>query len=88
VLDNVRTHKCDELRRLVEQAGCAVRFLPAPSPDLSPIEEAFTRHKALLRRAKARPAEALVAAIGGLLDAVTPREARQYFADCRYGIAT
>ena len=87
VLDNVRTHKRDELRRLVEQAGCALRFLPAYSPDLSPIAEAFAQLKARRRRAKARTAEALVAAIGGLLDAVTPREARQYFAHCGYGIA-
>lgn len=88
VLDNVRTHKSDGLRRLVEGAGCQVRFLPAYSPDLSPIEEAFSKFKTLLRRAKARTVEAVEAAIGAALDAITPQDARHYFAHCGYGIAT
>lgn len=87
VLDNVATHKGDGLRRLVEGAGCQLRFLPAYSPDLSPIEEAFAQLKALLRRAKARTVAALEAAIGTALDAITPRDARQYFAHCGYGAA-
>lgn len=87
VLDNVATHKGAEVRRLVEAAGCQLRFLPPYSPDLSPIEEAFAQLKALLRRAKARTAAALEAAIGDALDAVTPRHARRYFADCGYGTA-
>ena len=86
VLDNVATHKGATLRRLVEGAGCRLCFLPAYSPDLSPIEEAFAQLKALLRRAKARTIEALEAALGDLLDAITPRQARRYFADCGYGI--
>jgi transposase len=86
VLDNVATHKGATLRRLVEGAGCRLCFLPAYSPDLSPIEEAFAQLKALLRRAKARTTEALEAALGDLLDAITPRQARHYFADCGYGI--
>lgn len=85
VLDNVATHKGERLRRLVEGAGCRLRFLPAYSPDLSPIEEAFAQLKARLRRAKARTAEALEAAIGTALDAITPRDARHYFAHCGYG---
>ncbi len=88
VLDNVATHKGDTVRQLVEAAGCQLRFLPAYSPDLSPIEEAFAQLKALLRRAKARTAAALEAAIGDALDAVTPRDARHYFAHCGYGTAT
>ena len=87
VLDNVATHKGEELRRLVEAAGCRLRFLPAYSPDLSPIEEAFAQLKALRRRAKARTAAALEAAIGDALDVVTPRDARRYFAHCGYGAA-
>lgn len=87
VLDNVATHKSAALRRLVEAAGCRVRFLPPYSPDLSPIEEAFAHLKALLRQAKARTIEALEAAIGDLLDAISPREARRYFRHCGYGIA-
>ena len=87
VLDNVATHKGAGLRRLVEGAGCQLRFLPAYSPDLSPIEEAFAQLKALLRRAKARTAAALEAAIGVALDAITARDARRYFAHCGYGSA-
>ena len=85
VLDNVATHKGARLRRLVEAAGCQLRFLPAYSPDLSPIEEAFAKLKALLRRAKARTATALEAAIGIALEAITPRDARHFFAHCGYG---
>jgi len=88
VLDNVATHKGDGLRRLIEGAGCQLRFLPAYSPDLSPIEEAFAKLKALLRRAKARTAAALEVAIADALDAVTPRDARHFFAHCGYGTAT
>jgi DDE superfamily endonuclease len=87
VLDHVRTHQSAELRRLVAAAGCQVRFLPASSPDLSPIEEAFAKVKTLLRRAEARTVEALEVAIGPALDAITPQEARHYFAHCGYGIA-
>lgn len=85
VLDNVATHKGAEVRRLVEGAGCRLAFLPTYSPDLSPIEEAFAQVKACLRRAKARTTAALEAAIGDALDAVTPRDARHYFAHCGYG---
>ena len=87
VRDTVATHKGATVRQLVAGAGCQRRFLPAYSPDLSPIEEAFAQLKALLRRAKARTAEALEAAIGDALDAVTPRDARHYFAHCGYGTA-
>ena len=88
VLDNVATHKGERLRRLVEAAGCQLRFLPAYSPDSSPIEGAFAKRKALLRRAKARTATALEVAIGTALAAITPRAARHYFAHCGYGTAT
>jgi len=87
VLDNVATHKGAVVRQLVADAGCQLRFLPAYSPDLSPIEEAFAQLKALLRRAKARTAAALDVARGDALGAVTPRHARHYFAHCGYGTA-
>lgn len=87
VLDNVRTHKSAALRQLVEAAGCQLRFLPPYSPDLSPIEEAFSKFKAALRRAKARTVAAVEGAIGAALDAITPRDARQYFRHCGYGTA-
>ena len=87
VLDNVSTHKSAEVRRLVAAAGCHLRFLPAYSPDLSPIEEAFAKFKALLRQAKARTVAAVEVAIGQALHAIPPRDARQFFAHCGNGIA-
>ena len=59
-------------------------FLPSYSPDLSPIEEAFGKVKALLRREKARTKGALVEAIGRALDAVTSEDARGWFGHCGY----
>jgi transposase len=88
VLDNVRTHKSAGLRQLIAAAGCELHFLPPYSPDLSPIEEAFAQVKTVLRRAKARTTEAVQQAIGPALNAVTPQDARHYFAHCGYGVAT
>ncbi len=59
VMDNLSAHKGDGVRELVEVRGCEVLFLPSYSPDFSPIEEAFSKLKALLRRAQARTKEAL-----------------------------
>jgi transposase len=88
VLDNVRTHKGATLRRLVEATGAQMHFLPPYSPDLSPIEEAFSKFKAALRRAKARTGGAVHQAIGPALDTITPHDARHYFTHCGYGLAT
>lgn len=88
VPDNVRTHKGATLRQPIEAAGCRLHFLPPYSPDLSPIEAAFAKSKAALRRAKARTVEAVQQAIGPALDAITPQDARHYFTHCGYGAAT
>src|SRR3712207_3696614 len=84
VLDNLNAHKGERVRELVEARGCELLFLPAYSPDFSPIEEAFSKIKALLRREKARTREALVGAIGWALDAVSGRDARGFFVHCGY----
>ncbi len=84
VLDNLNAHKGERVRELVEARGCELLFLPAYSPDFSPIEEAFSKVKALLRREKARTREALVGAIGWALDAVSGRDARGFFVHCGY----
>jgi transposase len=86
VLDNLAAHKGQRVRRLVEARGCELLFLPAYSPDFSPIEEAFSKLKALPRRAAARTREALVEEIGRALDAVTARDARGWFTHCGYAI--
>ena len=87
VLDNLAAHKGERVRELVEARGCEVLFLPAYSPDLNPIEEAFSKLKALLRREKSRTKEALVGAIGRALDAITPQDAHGFFAHCGYASA-
>ena len=72
---------------MVEARGCELLFLPPSySPDFSPIEEAFSKIKALLRKAAARTREALVEAMGRALDAVTAKDARGWFAHCGYAV--
>jgi len=84
VVDNLGAHKPDRIRALVEAAGCELVFLPAYSPDLSPIEEAFSKLKALIRAAGARTRAALDAAIAAALDAVTPADADGWFTHAGY----
>lgn len=84
VLDNLSSHKGGRVRELVEGRGCELLFLPPYSPDLNPIEEAFSKVKGLLRRAGARTREALIEAMGQALDAVTNRDARGFFEHCGY----
>jgi transposase len=84
VLDNLGAHKGDRVRELLEARGCELLFLPAYSPDFSPIEEAFSKLKSRLRRERARTREALVEAIGRALDAVSGRDARGFFDHCGY----
>jgi transposase len=84
VLDNLSAHKGDEVRTLIEAAGCRLLFLPAYSPDFNPIELAFAKVKERLRRTAARTVDALVAAIGEALDAVSAADARGFFAHCGF----
>ncbi len=88
VLDNLSAHKGERARRLVERRGAQLLFLPSYSPDLSPIEEAFSKvKKALLRRAEARTKGALlVEAIGRALDAIAPEDVRGWFGHCGYAL--
>ncbi len=85
VLDNLGAHKGERVRRLIEERGAELLFLPPYSPDFSPIEEALSKLKALLRREKARTKEALVEAMGRALEAVTLEDARSFFAHCSQG---
>ena len=84
VVDNVGAHKPDRMRVLVEAAGCRLVFLPAYSPDLSPVEEAFSKLKILIRAAVARTRAALDAAIAAALAAVTAADAAGWFAHAGY----
>ena len=79
VMDNLSSHKGSWVRELIEGRGCELMYLPPYSPDLNPIEEAFAKLKALLRRAGARTHEALIEAMGRALGAVTASDARGFF---------
>jgi transposase len=79
VMDNLSAHKGKRVRELIEGAGCELLYLPAYSPDMNPIEEAFSKLKASLRRAGARTRESLLEAMGRALDAVTANDARGFF---------
>ena len=85
VMDNLSTHKTAKVRQLVEGAGCELLYLPPYSPDLNPIEEAFSKIKGILRKAEARTQEALVEALGPALSSVTEEDARGFFKHCGYG---
>ncbi|WP_100499235.1 transposase [Geodermatophilus chilensis] len=87
VADNVAAHKSARGRRLIEAAGCQVVFLPAYSPDLNPIEEAFAKIKALLRSLAARTREALDTAIAAAMAAVTATDAAGWFAHAGYPLS-
>jgi transposase len=84
VMDNLSVHKSKRVQRLIEQAGATLLFLPPYSPDMNPIEEAFSKLKAALRKAGARRREALVEATGRALDAITPEDIRGFFSHCGY----
>ena len=86
VLDNLSAHKSVRVRDLIEARDCAMWFLPAYSPDVSPIEEAFSKLKALLRRAEARTREALHVAIAKALEHITALDAQGFFTHCGYGL--
>ena len=86
VLDNVSAHKSQRVHALIAGAGCELWYLPAYSPDLSPIEEAFSKLKTLLRRAATRTKEALLETIGTALGQITSSDARGYFTHCGYDI--
>ena len=84
ILDNLNTHTGAKVRQAIEARGCQLLFLPSYSPDLSPIEEAFSKLKAFLRQVGARTPEALQEAIGQALLTITPQDASGWFTHCGY----
>ena len=84
VVDNVGAHQPDRIRALVEAAGCRLVFLPAYSPDLSPVEEAFSKIKTLVKAAAARTRTALDRAIAAALAAVTAADVAGWFSHAGY----
>jgi transposase len=84
VMDNLGAHKNEQTLKRIREAGAEVRFLPAYSPDLNPIEMMWSKVKALLRKAQARNHPDLLKAIAAALSAVTPQDALGWFAACGY----
>jgi transposase len=84
IMDNLSSHKAVAVRRAIRSAGALLMFLPPYSPDLNPIEQAFSKLKTLLRKENARTREQTEQCIGTLLDRITAQECANYFRDAGY----
>jgi transposase len=84
VMDNLSSHKRASIREKIEAAGANLRFLRPYSPDFNPIETAFARLKAMLRKAGERTVSGLWSLIGKLVDIFEPDECANYFRSCGY----
>ena len=84
VMDNLSSHKGPRVRELIEAAGARLLYLPPYSPDLNPIEKAFSKLKALLRKAAERTVTGLWDAIGRLIDDFSSQECANYFTAAGY----
>ena len=85
VLDNLSSHKASVIRKAIRAVGAKLFYLPPYSPDLNPIEQVFAKLKTLLRKVNARTVEAVIQAIGQLLDDFTAEECANYLAHAGYG---
>jgi transposase len=86
VMDNLSSHKGIRVARMVESVGATVVYLPPYSPDLNPIEMAFSKLKQLMRSAEHRTREALWSDMQHLLDQITPSDSQGFFRHCGYVI--
>ncbi len=86
VMDNLSSHKSPEIRAIIEATGAKLMFLPPYSPDFNPIENAFSKIKAHLKKAAERTVPTLWNAIGRIIDLITPAEAVNYFAAAGYDL--
>jgi transposase len=84
VMDNLPAHKGPAVRQIIEAAGAELRYLPPYSPDLNPIEQAFAKLKAHLRKAQERTLDTLWPRIGLLIDLFRPGECANFFANAGY----
>ncbi len=85
IVDNLASHKVTGVREAIEAAGARLIYLPAYSPDLNPIEQAFAKLKAILRKVAKRSVPALWDAIGEIISLFTPEECTNYFRHAGYG---
>lgn len=86
VLDNLSVHKAASIRQAIESRGCELLFLPPYSPDCTPIEQAFSKLKAILRGLGARTRESLEQAVGLAVEAITRDDAVAWFAHAGYAL--
>lgn len=84
IMDNLPAHKAAGVREAIEAVGATLRYLPPYSPDFNPIENAFSKLKALLRAKAERTIDALWNAVGKVIGLFTPAECANYFAACGY----
>ena len=84
VVDNLSAHKADSIRLTIAARGCQLLFLPPYSPDFTPIEQAFSKIKAILRGLGARTKEALQEAVRLAIEAITRHDAAAWFAHAGY----
>jgi transposase len=87
IMDNLSSHKTHTVQTLLHQAGCELLFLPAYSPDLSPIEEAFSKLKAFIRRCRCQTLPALLRSIARGLDNISADDAQSWFAHAGFSIS-
>ena len=85
-MDNLSAHKVEGVRELITARGAELLYLPPYSPDFHPIEQCWSKVKQILRTLKARTSETLEQAVVQALAAITPDNARGWFAHCGYGI--
>jgi transposase len=84
IMDNLSSHKAPAARKAIEAAGAKLLFLPPYSPDFNPIEQAFSKLKAHLRKAAERTIHGLSNAIGRIIGLYPPQECANYFANTGY----
>lgn len=87
VLDNLSAHKAESIREAIAARGCSLLFLPPYSPDFTPIEQAFSKLKAILRGLGARTREALEEAVRLAIEAITRADATAWFAHAGYALS-
>ena len=88
VMDNLNVHRAAAVRERIEARACQRVFLPAYSPDFNPLEEAFSKFKTYLRRAKARTRDRLENAIDEALQRITAQDARHWFTHCGFALGS
>lgn len=84
VLDNARIHQTEELKEIVERSGCKLVFLPPYSPDLSPIENVWSKFKEMIRRLKTKVKLSISELIDYAVGTITKSDMEEYFELCSY----